>query len=62
MENLRKATPRQLAYIQQMRRRQGKESLEIDEDLGFEEASKNGQIQPLKINGFRLGMVKLQRG
>jgi len=45
-----------------MRRRQGKQSLERDEDLGFEEASKNGQIQPLKINGARLGMVKLQRG
>jgi hypothetical protein len=45
-----------------MRRKQGKQSSEIDEDLGFEEASKNGRIQPLKINGARLGMVKLQRG
>jgi len=45
-----------------MRRRQRKERLEMDEDFGFEEASKNGQIQRLKINGARLGMVKLQRG
>ena len=62
MEDLRKATPRQRAYIQQTRRRPRKERLEIDEELGFEEVPKKGQIQPLKINGFRLGMVKLQRG
>ena len=68
MENLRKATPRQLAYIQQLRRRQGKESIELDENLGFEKASemiedlmgispKNGHIQTVKVNEPRLGMV-----
>ena len=40
MENERKATPRQLAYIQQLRRKQGKESIELDENLSFQEASK----------------------
>lgn len=68
MENERKATPRQLAYIQQLRKRQGKESLEIKEDLGFEDASKmiedlmdlsprNSKVQSAKINEPRLGMV-----
>ena len=60
MENQRKATPRQLAYIQQLRRKQGKESIELDENLSAQEASKmiedlmgippkNGQLQPFKI-------------
>ena len=68
MENERKATPRQLAYIQQMRRKQGKESIELEENLSSQEASKmieglmgiapkNGQFQPLKRNDARLGMV-----
>ena len=68
MENERKATPRQLAYIQQLRRKQGKESIELDENLSFQEASKmiedlmgifpkNSQIQLFKINEARLGMV-----
>ena len=68
MENERKATPRQLAYIQQLRRRQGKESIELDENLSAQEASKmiealmgipakNGQLQSLKVNDARLGMV-----
>lgn len=68
MENERKATPMQLAYIQQLRRRQGKESIELDEDLSAQEASKmiealmgipakNGQLQSLKVNDARLGMV-----
>ena len=68
MENERKATPRQLAYIQQLRRNQGKESIELGENLSAQEASKmiedligipskNGQLQPLKLNEARLGMV-----
>lgn len=68
MENERKATPRQLAYIQQLRRKQGKESIELQETLSFQEASKmiedlmgispkSGQFQPLKMNDARLGMV-----
>ena len=68
METERKATPRQLAYIQQLRRRQGKESIELDDNLSAQEASKmiedligipskNGQLQPLKLNEARLGMV-----
>ncbi len=68
MENERKATPKQLAYIQQLRRKQGKESIELDENLSTQEASKmienlmgispkNGQLQPLKLNEARLGMV-----
>ena len=68
MENQRKATPRQLAYIEQLRRKQGKEGMEIGEDLSFQEASKmieglmetfskNGQGQPSKLNDARLGMV-----
>ena len=39
MESQRKATPKQLAYIQQLRSKQGKESLEIEEDLSSQEAS-----------------------
>jgi hypothetical protein len=68
METERKATPRQLAYIQQLRRRQGKESIELDEDLSAQEASKmieslmgipakNGQLQHSRLNDARLGMV-----
>ena len=68
MENQRKATPRQLAYIQQLRRKQGMESIELDENLSAQEASrmiehlmgfppKNGQFQTLKVNEARLGMV-----
>ena len=68
MENQRKATPRQLAYIQQLRERQGEECFEMGENLGFEEASKmieqlmgisprKGQVQASKINEARLGMV-----
>jgi len=68
MENQRKATPRQLAYIEQLRRKQGRERIEIGEDLSFQEASKmieglmgtspeNGQIRHSKINEARLGMV-----
>jgi len=68
METERKATPRQLAYIQQLRRKQGKESIELDENLSAQEASKmieslmgippkNNQVQPSKINEARLGMV-----
>ena len=68
MENQRKATPSQLAYIQQLRRKQGMESIEPDENLSAQEASrtieglmgilpKNVQFQPLKVNEARLGMV-----
>ena len=68
MENERKATARQLAYIQQLRRKQGKESIGLDENLSAQEASrmiedlmgispKNGQLQSLKVNEARLGMV-----
>ena len=68
METERKATPRQLAYIQQLRRRQGKESIELDENLSAQEASrmieglmgispKNGQLQHSRLNEARLGMV-----
>ena len=68
METQRKATPRQLAYIQQLRRKQGMESIEPDENLSAQEASKmiedmigippkNGQFQSLKVNEARLGMV-----
>ncbi len=68
MENERKATPRQLAYIQQLRRKQGMESIEPDENLSALEASrmieelmrispKNSQFQSVKMNEARLGMV-----
>jgi hypothetical protein len=68
MESLRKATPRQLAYIQQLRRQQGKDSLEIDEELSSEEASTiikalvecsqtNGQTKHVRLNEARLGMA-----
>ena len=68
MENERKATPRQLAYIQHLRKRQGKESMEIEGDIGFEEASqiisnlmgvplRNSHSRPPKINEARLGMA-----
>ena len=68
MENQRKATPRQLAYIQQLRKGHGKESMELDENLSPQEASrmieelmgippKNGQFQTLKVNEARLGMI-----
>jgi hypothetical protein len=68
MEKQRKATPRQLAYIQQLKERQGEENIEMGENLGFEEASKmiedligisprKRQVKPWKINEARLGMV-----
>ena len=68
MEYMRKATPRQLAYIQHLKKREGKDSLEMDEQPNFLEASKTitelteksepaGQIKALKINEARLGMV-----
>ncbi len=68
MENIRKATEKQMAYIQHLRRTQGKESLELDEDLGFEEASRiisnltgkslnSDQGHSVKINDPRLGMA-----
>lgn len=68
MGNMRKATPRQLAYIQQLRKKQGQDSLEMDEELNFQEASKiiteltenskaAEQIKALKINEARRGMV-----
>ncbi len=40
MENQRKATPRQVAYIEQLRRKQWREGIEIHEDLSFQEVSK----------------------
>ena len=67
MQNMRKATPRQLAYIQHLKKREGKDSLEMDEQPNFLEASKTteltgkselaGQRKALKINEARLGMV-----
>jgi hypothetical protein len=68
MENQRKATQRQLAYIQQLRSKQGKESIEIDEELSSQEASTiikalvessetNGQTKPVRLNEARLGMA-----
>jgi hypothetical protein len=68
MENQRKATPRQLAYIEQLTRKQGKEGIETGEDLSFQEVSKmieglmrtvsrEGQGQPSKSNEAGLGMV-----
>ena len=68
MENERRATPRQLAYIQQLRKKQGKESVELEENLSSQEASKmieglmgffpqSVQVHPLKMNDARLGMV-----
>ena len=68
MEYMRKATPRQLAYIQHLKKREGKDSLEMDEQPNFLEASKTitelteksepaGQIKGLKINEARLSMV-----
>ncbi len=68
MESQRKATPRQLAYIQQLRSKLGKESLELDEDLSSQEASTiiralveccqpNGQPKPIRMNEARLGMA-----
>jgi len=68
METERKATPRQLAYIQQLRRKQGMESIELDENLSAQEASrmieglmeispKNGLTQHSRLNEARLGMV-----
>lgn len=58
MENQRKATPRQLAYIQHLRKGKGKESLEIDEDVGFEDASTISKLVLIAINtGMRLGEI-----
>jgi len=62
----RKATEKQMAYIQHLRKRQGEESMEIDGDLRFEEASQiisDLMGIPLKnthrskINEARLGMA-----
>ena len=60
-----KATEKQKAYIQHLRRNQGKESLELDPNLSFQDASKmikemmgaEGRAKPAKINEARLGMV-----
>jgi len=67
MENERKATPRQLAYIHQLMKRKGNADIELDEGMDFKEASKmiehlvegpHGQDQrPVKINESRLGMA-----
>ena len=68
MENQRKATPRQLAYIEQLGRKQRRGGIEIHEDLSFQDVSKmieglmetfskNGQGQPSKSNEAGLGMV-----
>jgi len=66
MENERKATEKQMAYIQHLRRTQGKESLELAPSLSFQDASQmikkmmgttEGQAKPVKINEARLGMV-----
>jgi hypothetical protein len=68
MENERKATPRQLAYIRQLMKRRGDEEVELDESLNFQEASKmiedlmgisprNNKLQNVKINEPRLGMA-----
>jgi len=68
MENVNKATPRQLAYIRQLMKRKGEEDIELDESLNFQEASKiiedllgifprNSKVQSSKINEPRLGMV-----
>ena len=68
METERKATPRQLAYIQHLRKKLGKESMEIEGELDFQDASViiNGLIekagqkakpQSQKINEPRLGMA-----
>jgi hypothetical protein len=66
MENVKKTTEKQLAYVQHLRRTQGKESLDLKEDLGFEEASKmiedlmgvkSNRGQTTKINEPRLGMA-----
>jgi hypothetical protein len=68
MENERKATPRQLAYIRQLMKRKGEEDIELDESLNFQEASKiiedllgifprNSKVQSAKINEPRLGMA-----
>ena len=68
MENVKKATPRQLAYIRQLMKRKGEEEIELDESLNFQEASKmieellgisprNSKVQSAKINEPRLGMV-----
>ena len=68
MENERKATPRQLAYIRQLMKRKGDENIELDESLKFQEASKmiedlmgispqNSKVQSVKINEPRLGMA-----
>jgi len=65
MENMKKATPRQLTYIRQLMKRKGDEDIELDESLNFQETSKI--IEDLlgifprnskaKINEPRLGMV-----
>ena len=68
MENERKATPRQLAYIRQLMRKNRDENVELDESLNFQEASKmiedlmgvslrNSKVQGAKINEPRLGMA-----
>jgi hypothetical protein len=68
METQRKATTRQLAYIQQLRSKQGKEGLEMDDEMSSQEASTiikalvecsqtNGQTKPVRLNEARLGMA-----
>ena len=65
MENMKKATPRQLAYIRQLMKRKGDEDIELEESLNFQEASKiiedllgiSPQNSKAKINEPRLGMA-----
>ena len=68
MENIRKATEKQMAYIQHLRRTQGNESAELDEDLSFQDASKmisdlmgtsqtSERTKSVKVNEPRMGMV-----
>ena len=68
LKNMRRVTPRQLAYIQQLRKKEGKDSREIDEEPNCQEASKiiteltenskpAGQMKALDINEVRLGLA-----
>ena len=68
MENQRKATTRQLAYIQQLRKKQGKDSPEMEEELTFQEASAlisvllgkpkpAEQTKTVRVNEPRLGIA-----
>ncbi len=67
MENERKATPRQLAYLRQLMKGKGEDDTGLDESLTFQKASEmieklmggasNQPKQPVRINEPRLGMV-----